>query len=199
MKIIDVFRMKFVIFMIQILILSFCIFLKGYEFNIVFDVGILEEQAFIIQILANYILFNKLSDLYFIYIIWILVSLIPILAYKDFKKAYSMNLQTYFFPNFFFYAFLRRHSRSYFNSYFQFHILHTILLGIVIVGFSIGLTLIIKKITKGKSEPQIADLEAIARSITTICPHCGTEFESIPKFCYNCNSDLTIKIEDKSE
>ena len=196
MKIIEVFRIKIIIFIIQILILSLFIFLMGHEYHISFDDNTLEEQVVILQLLANYILFEELSDLFFIYIIWIIVSLIPILIYNDFKKAYSMNLLTYFFPNFFLYVFLKRHSPEYFDLYIQIHILNIILLGIVIVTFSIGLSLIIKKIKKSIIKTQIADLISIARNITTTCPHCKTKFESIPKYCYNCNAELTIKIEE---
>jgi len=48
---------------------------------------------------------------------------------------------------------------------------------------------------KSIKKPQIADLEAIARSISTKCPKCGTEFDCLPKICDNCNRDLTIKKE----
>ena len=197
MKIKDVFRIRIVVFFIQILVLSLFISLMSYEVNIHLDVGILEEQTVIIQLLANYLLFNRISGLFFIFFIWIVVSLIPIFMYNDLKKAYAMNLLTYFFPNFFLYVFLWRYSPEYFDFYFQFHFINTILLGMIIVGLSTGLSLILKKIMTGKKKTQTADLEAIASSITTICPNCGTIFESIPKICYNCNADLTIKIEDK--
>ena len=51
---------------------------------------------------------------------------------------------------------------------------------------------------KNKFKTQTADLISIAHSITTICPHCRTKFESIPKYCYNCNTDLTIRIEEQN-
>ena len=196
MKILDVFRMRIVIFMIQILFLTLFISLMKYEFSLNFDIDILNEQIFIMQFLANYVLFNNLSGFYFIYIIWFSVSLIPIFIHNDVKKAYSMNLLTFFFPNFFLYVFLWRHSRVYFDSNFQFHFLNTILLGIVIVGTSIGLSLILRKILLGRNEPQLGDLESIASSITTTCPRCGTKFNSNPKICYKCNTDLTLKIDD---
>jgi len=161
--------------------------------------GVTGEHQAIIQFLANYILFDNLSGLLFIYVIWILVSLIPIFIFNNFQKAYSMNLLTFFFPNFFLYVFLSRYSPEYFNSNFQFHFLHTILLGIVIVGISILLSLLLKKIKKLKIELQIEDLHAIASRSKSLCPYCGTKFESIPKFCYVCNADLTILIDDKSE
>ena len=198
MKIIDVFRSKIILFFIQILLLSLFIYSIGYYIEIDLEIGISMEQEIIIQILANYTLFNDLSGLFFIYLSWILVSLIPIFIYNDFKKAYSMNLMTFFFPNFFLYVFLERHSEEYFNSYFQFHFLHTILLGIVIVGLSIAFSLILKKILKFKSKTQLQDLSVIATKNRTECPNCGTEFNSTPKFCYNCNADLTVIIKEKN-
>ncbi|KKN14549.1 hypothetical protein LCGC14_0994940 [marine sediment metagenome] len=200
MKIIDVFRMKIVMFLIQILILSLFIYFTRYEFIIFsFNIKTLGEQAVIIQILANYVLFDKLTDLLLIYTIWIMVSLIPILFYNDFKRAYSMNLMTFFFPNFFLYVFLSRYSVEFFNKYFQFHFLNTLLLGIVIVIFSFVISLIFKKIKISKGGSRIVHLETIAKSISTICPQCGTEFESRPKICFNCNADLTIKLGVSSE
>ncbi|UCD00881.1 MAG: zinc ribbon domain-containing protein [Promethearchaeota archaeon] len=197
MKVEEVFRSRIVIFIFQILILTLFILFMDYRIDINFDGGILEEQKAIIQFLANYVLFDKLSGLYFIYFVWIIVSLIPIFIYNDFKKSYSMNLMVFFFPNFFLYIFLSRYSPIYFNSNFQFHFLHTILLCIVIVLISIGIPLILRKIKKFISETPIEDLHAIASKSKKICPICGTEYESSPKFCYKCNTDLTIPIEDK--
>jgi hypothetical protein len=198
MRVKEVFRSRIVIFIIQFLILTLFIFFTGYKINISFDLGVTVDHQAIIQFLANYILFDNLSGLLFMYIIWILVSLIPIFIFNNFKKAYSMNLVTFFFLNFFLYVFLSRYSPEYFNSNFQFHFLHTILLGIVIIGVSILLALLLKKIKKLKIETQIEDLYAIAGESKIKCPTCGTEFESIPKFCYKCNTNLTISIEDKS-
>lgn len=198
MKIIEVIRIRIVIFIIQILILSLFIFYMGYESNINFDPDTLKEQEIIIQFLANYVLFNDTFGLWFIYLIWIIVSLIPIFIYYDFKKAYSMNLLTFFFPNFFVYAFLRHYSRKYLDSYFPFHFLHTILLGLLIIIISIGLSLFLKKVSKLMIKTQVEDLYAIASTNKSICPNCGTEFNSIPQFCYNCNAKLIRGIEDNN-
>jgi hypothetical protein len=187
-----------VIFLIQIVILSLFIYGLGYKFYVNLDIGILIEREMIIQFLANYVLFDDLSGLCFLYIGWILISLIPILLYKNFKKAYSMNLITFFFPNFFLYIFLWRYSPEYFNSNFQFHFLQTILLGIVIVVLSIGISIILQIITKDKIGAHIEDLSAIAGKIKSICPKCGTKFDSIPRFCYKCNTDLSINIEENN-
>ena len=198
MKIIDVFRSRIILFMIQILLLTLFIYVIGYQNEISLDVGISIEREKIIQILANYTLFDNLFGLFFLYTSWILVSLIPIFIYNNFKRAYSMNLTTFFFPNFFLYVFLWRYSRDYFDSNFQFHFLHTILLGIVLVGISIGFSLILNKVIQFKTEIQMEDLSTIASTSKVVCPNCGIEFESIPKFCYNCNSNLTLISKDKN-
>ncbi len=198
MKIIDVFRQRIVLFIIQILLLNVFIYISGYKFTINFDDTTLKEQKLIIQFLANFILFDDLPGFFFICLSWLLASTIPIFIFTNFKKAYSMNLLTLFFPSYFLYVFLRRHSRTYFDSKFHFLILQTIILGIVIVGFSIGLSLILKKFTKFKTEPQIEDLFIMASMNKIVCPNCGTEFDSTPKFCYNCNTDLTMLINNES-
>ena len=88
MKILDFFRSRVVIFLIQIAVLSLFIYGMGYTFYVNLDVGILIEREMIIQFLANYVLFDDLSGLCFIYVGWILISLIPIMFYNNFKKAY---------------------------------------------------------------------------------------------------------------
>ncbi len=198
MRIIDVLRSRIILFIIQILLLNVFIYIVGNKFTINFDDKTSKAEELIIQFLANFTLFDNLLGFYFIYISWLLISLIPILLFNNFKKAYSMNLLTLFFPCFFLYVFLRRHSRIYFDSNFYFLILQTITLGIVIVGFSIGLSLILKKFIKVETEPQIEDLLIVASKNKIKCPNCGTEFNSTPKFCYNCNADLTIIIKDNN-
>ncbi len=197
MKTVEIFRNRLVLFIIQTLILNLVVFYFGYQINLNYDIGTTIEQQMIIQFFANYILFDIWPGLFFIYLLWILISFIPIFIYNNFKKAYSMNLITFFFPNFFLYVFLSKHSPVYFNSHFSFHFMHTILLGIVIIGLSISLSLIKEKILKSKFKPQIEDLYSLANGSKITCPKCGTEFNSLPKFCYNCNNDLTEIIEDK--
>lgn len=194
MKAFKIIRSRIFIFIIQFLILSLFIIYSGYKFNIIFDNPPNEptiEQKVVTQFLANYVLFNTISELVFIYSIWILVSLIPIFIYINYKKAYSMNLITFFFPNFFLYIFLSRYSTVYFNSNFQFHLLHTILLGIVITGISIGCSIGLNKILKYIKKDQIEIIDSIVKEGQIVCPNCGIKFESIPKYCYKCNRILT--------
>jgi hypothetical protein len=188
----DIFKFKFVNFILQILILSLFIYLFNYEFKIDYDQGISSQRREIIQFLANYILFDlsNIIGLLFIYLSWLFVSLIPILNFKDYKKAYSMNLSTFFFPNFFFYVFLYRYSFNYFNSEFLTLITRTIILGFIIVIFSINISLVIKKLTKPYNETIISDLKLIESKNKIKCPQCGTEFDSITIYCYNCLKKL---------
>lgn len=197
MKIFEVIRNRFILFLIQTLILNLIVFYFGYHITLSFDIETSIEQIVIIQFLANYTLFDSLPSLIFIYLIWLIVSLIPIFLYINIKKSYSTNLLTFFFPNFFLYVFLSRFSPEYFNLNFPFHLMHTILLGVVIVVFSISLSLLIKRILKLKSKQRVEDLQKIVESGNRVCPKCGTIFESLPKYCYNCNTDLTSTIEDK--
>jgi len=192
-------KSKIVIFLFQIVILSLIIYSFDYKFNINFDTNISIEHKKIIQFLANYIMFDNLDNLVFIYSIWIIISLIPIFIFNDYKKAYSTNLTTFFFPNFFFYVFLRNHYRLYFNANFLNLFIKTIILGIFIVSLSIVLALTLKAIIKPRTEVQYKNLQIIASKCKSKCPKCGTEFKSIPQFCYNCNTKLTMNMEDNVE
>jgi DNA-directed RNA polymerase subunit RPC12/RpoP len=196
MKVIDFFRSKIIIFIIQILILSLLIFYFRYYITINFDTTVSIPQKGIIQFLANYVLFNNLSGMIFIYLIWIIVSFIPTFLYNNFKRAYSMNLMTFFFPNFFVNTFLYKHSVNYFNSNFLFHFLHSILIGLLITAFSLFISISLKKIRKVKTIDQLQDLKIIANQIKSKCPKCGTKFDSTPIFCYNCNTKLILKPEE---
>lgn len=191
----EIFKTKLMNFIIQISILTSFIFLFNYRFNIIFDSGITEERKFIIQLVANYVMFNAndYKSVYFITISWTLISLIPIFIFVDYKKAYSTNLTTFFFPNFFFYVFLYRYSPNFFDFHFQTLILQTIILGLFIVILSFGLTFILKILTKPKAEKILEDLKQVSQKIKTVCPHCGTQFESIPQYCYNCSKELIIE------
>lgn len=194
MKILEIFRNRIILFAIQIFLLTLLISFIRYTVQISFNSDISIEQRWIVQILANYVIFNNVSGLFFIYIAWTLISLIPIFLYNDFKKAYSMNLVTFFFPNFFLYVFLSRYSKEYFNSYFLFHIFHTILLGIILAVFSIGISLILRRFSNVKPEARDSELQNIKNHIKSKCPNCGAEFNSTPIYCYKCNTKLLVDI-----
>ncbi|MFX0186508.1 MAG: hypothetical protein ACFE8A_02105 [Candidatus Hodarchaeota archaeon] len=134
-----------------------------------------------------------MSSLYFICISWMVVSLIPIFNFDDYKKSYSMNLTTFFFPNFFFYVFLYRHSPNYFYSHFQTLFTQTFFLGLFIVLFSLGLTFILKKIKIPSDITKFEDLKLIIQENKIKCPFCGIEYNSIPKYCYNCSKELILE------
>jgi len=202
MKVIDFFRIKIILFIIQILILSLFIFYFRYHINIDFDsaVSIPQQEAQkVAQFVANYVLFNTSSGMIFIYFIWIMVSFIPDFVYNNFKEAYSMNLMTFFFPNFFALTFLYQHSKEYFNSNFLFHLLNSILIGLIITIISLLVSIFLKKIRKDKIDDHLEDLHIIANHIKSKCPKCGTEFDSKPTFCYNCNTKLILKPEENVE
>jgi len=189
----NIFQFKLVNFIVQISILSLLIYIFNYKYKINFDKGTSIERQKIIQFLANYVIFNANDSfgISFIYFSWFIVCLIPILSFNDYKKAYSLNLTTFFFPNFFFYIFLFRYSPNYYNSNFQTFITQTIILGIFIVLYSIGLSIFLKKIRKLGQKTQLENLRLIEEKNTTIFPNCGTQFSSIPQYCYNCLKELT--------
>ena len=197
-KIRDVLEKKIVIFLFQFLIFTILIRLWDYQFIISFDPGILEFRKDVIQFIANYILYEKLEDTIFIYLCWILISLISILIYFDYKKAYSMNLTTYFIPSFFFYVFLFRYSPTYFTQNVSRLMTQTIILGIIIVLFSIIISLGLSKIKKILINSRKDGLSDIYNDLETKCPYCGASFKSKPKYCYNCSREIK-KEENKFE
>ncbi|KKK45515.1 hypothetical protein LCGC14_0697880 [marine sediment metagenome] len=199
MKILDFFRSKVIIFIIQIFILSLVLIFFNYNSPINFDSKVSPPQERIIQTIANYVLFRDFSGLIFIYSIWISISFIPIFIYNSFKRAYSMNLLTFFFPNFFVYAFLYNNSINYYKSNFLFHIIPTIFIGLIIVVVSFVGSFFLKKLGKPKIETRIEDLHIIMNQIKSKCPNCGTIFNSTPIYCYKCNSNIIIESEDNIE
>ena len=168
-----------------------------YEFQIDFDVSTdprASEQQFVIQFLANLIMYNNSFGFVYINLTWIVVSLIPILIFSDFKKAYSMNLTTFFFPNFFFYVFYWRYSEIIFAGLFSAFIINTIILGLTIAIVSIALSLILKFIKRFRKNTKIVNLEQIESLNRIKCLECGTQFNSIPKYCYNCNKLISNEL-----
>lgn len=190
MKIKTLFKSKLMVFCIQILILLISSVIFNYRIHIDFDLSTdprAGEQQFIIQFLANIILYNTTFGFLYINIIWVIVSVLSILIFNNYRKAYSMNLTTFFFPNFFFYIFYWRYSITSFSSVFPTFLVETIALSIAILIISIGLSLILKLIRNEEKKVDITEIDLKNRSE---CPQCGTKFESKPKYCYNCNTHL---------
>jgi len=193
-KLPQLFKSKVIIFIIQIALFSLFIFIFNYRASITFDADILQERSAIIQFFANYVIFsieeNGIFGIFFIFFSWTLISLFPIIIYKNYKKAWSMNLTTFFFPNFFFYVFYARYSQRNFDLVFSTYFLQTILLAFYIIGLSIGVSLILKNIFKEDQEIQVSNLKEVEAKAGSKCPYCGTEFDSIPKYCYKCSKEI---------
>ncbi len=188
------FKSKLVLFIIQILILSLFMLIFQYNSQTEFTSSISEERKSIIQLLSNFIMYSNRFGFMYVCFTWILVSLIPIFIFKDFKKAYSMNLLTFFFPNFFFYVFYYRYSETDFTALFPSLIIKTIILGITIVIISIGLSLVLKIIESFRKKTKEENLKQIELQSKITCQNCGTQFNSVPKYCYNCNNLLTNEL-----
>ncbi len=185
-------KFKFVNFILQIIILSLFINFINYKFVIKLDAGILKERQIIIQFLANYVMYDrdKIFGMNFIFLIWIIACLIPVINFDDYKSACSTNLYTFFFPNFFFYIFLNRYSPNSFNSYFTTFIINTMILGFTLLIFSIGISILLNKTIRNRSKVQLEDFKKIVEKIKFVCPYCGTKFNSIPLYCFNCLKEL---------
>ena len=196
MRILKIFRSRIVLFIIQFAILSLFLIIFDYSFIILFDSSVSEERKIIIQTLANYIMFEGVNDTIFIYSLWLLVATIPIILYRKVKKVYSLNLLSFFFPNFFFYVFLSRYSPLYFNENFGQLFIKTVILGAILIVYSIGFSLIINHVWKIIKKEKPTQLLDINKKVVSECPQCGTRFDSKPLYCYNCNAKL---IDEKQE
>lgn len=198
MKIRSFFTKKTISFILQFILLTLVIYIFGYSFQIDFNLDTEIEQRVIVQFLANYVLFLGVNGTIFMYLSWLLVSLIPIISNLNYKKAYSTNLLTFFVLNFFVYVFLfvprqnqdMRVTSGFFNSNFIPLIWNTILLGSAIIIFSICLSILLNKIISSRRDKKAIN-ESFDNKPLIICPNCGTEFDSIPLYCYNCNFKLT--------
>ena len=196
------------IFIIQIALLSLLILIFNYKSQITIDAEITPERQAVIQFLANYVIFiieqNGIIGFTLMFLCWTTIGLIPIFIYKNYKKSWKMNLITFFFPNFFFYVFYARYPLTDSNSYVPDFskippqmLLQTILIGFYLVGLSIGLSILINKLKKKEEKAQIEDLKGIVVNTKSKCPHCGIEFDSIPKYCYNCSKEIITNSSEK--
>ncbi|TFF86190.1 MAG: zinc ribbon domain-containing protein [Promethearchaeota archaeon] len=190
MKILKIIRTKAVIFLVQIALLSVLIIIFGYSFEIEFDGSISEERKQIIQFLGNYVMFDGFNDTLLIYCLWLVVVTIPIIIFRKVKRVYSMNLLTFFVPNFFFYVFLSRYSPLYFNQNFGQLIFDTIILALVLIAYSFIFSLVVNFIRKKTKKEEPFQIRDIDKKVVSICPQCGTKFDSKPLYCYKCNAKL---------
>ncbi|MBN1801506.1 MAG: hypothetical protein JW891_08370 [Candidatus Lokiarchaeota archaeon] len=183
---------KIVILLCQFALLSGFIYGFGRFFTIQFDGGIHPVQQFAIQFLANYFLFEGTEELIFVYFIWTIALLIPVFAFQNSRKALFSVLTLFILLNFFFYVFLSRYSPLYYSGRSQELITKTAFLGVYISILSACFPQITKRFFKSK-EDQIKDLQKIDFKETYRCPHCGTEFKSLPLYCYNCLEKIVGK------
>jgi len=183
-------KSKIGIFILQVIILSLFIFGFDYSFPIAFDSGITPERELIIQFLGNYILIDSYIDMLFLYGVWTLITLIPILILNDSRRALGANLKVLFFPNFFFYLFLSRYSPNYFNSNWLILLIPFLIFAITIIFLSVLVPKLYNQLKPTNHEVKMHQLRKIAEENRQKCPNCGEEFESSPIFCYKCSTRL---------
>ncbi len=187
---------KIVIFIMQFSFLSLLLQVGDYHVNLLFDEGIIEVRRTIISFLGRLIIYQTHHDFLFLNACWMFISLIPSLLYLDYKKATSMNLTTFFIPNFFFYIFFSRYSPDYFSMYFTKFFLQTIIMGLIIISFSIASALVLLKIKNFFATTWRKEANKVELNIQSKCPYCGTEFQSMPKICYNCSKELKEEVRE---
>jgi uncharacterized membrane protein (DUF485 family) len=193
-------KSKIGIFILQVITLSLFIFGFDYSIPIAFDSGITPERELIIQFLGNYILIDNYIDALFLYGVWALVTLLPIVILNDSRRAFGANLKLLFFPNFFFYLFLSRYSPNYFNSKWLILLTPFLLFAITIIFLSVAIPKLYHTLNPTNHEAQMHELRKIAEENRKKCPTCGAEFDSSPLFCYKCSTRLhSLENENQKE
>lgn len=183
-------KSKIGIFTIQVLILSFFILCFDYSFPIAFDSSITYERAIIIQFLGNYILVDTPIDAVFLYGVWTLAAMIPVVLLANSRRALGANLKLLFFPNFFFYLFLSRFSPNYFNSMWFILFIPFLIFAIILIVASWVIPWIYQKLETTESETRLRELRKVVEDNRAKCPNCGEEFDSTPTYCYKCSTRL---------
>jgi len=192
MKLSNLLRLKIFIFCVQFLMLALFIYYFNYNVKIQFDAETTEIQRQIIQFLANFILLLNSSNILFLYSFWLLISLIPIFIHLEPKKATTMNFLTYFIIAFFSNLFLSRYASVFYYARLTSILVNLLILGFTIIIFSFVFSMCLKFIKKFilQQVKKSTDFNECVKVIK--CPYCGVEFNSIPLYCYNCNSKIGI-------
>ncbi|MFO8019119.1 MAG: hypothetical protein R6U96_10820 [Promethearchaeia archaeon] len=189
---------KIFLFLIQMGLLYTLKFVFQYEYKIAFDETISSFHRDLIKFLGGFFLFGPAGSLPLLpYVSWTLAALVPILIHRKPKKAYSLNLLTFFLINFFFYVFLERYSSNFYYAHNFSLFLQSIILGIYLFGISISLGFVFQKLGENSQEENRMNLEKIVERTRSECPYCGTKFESIPEYCYKCSKKIPVS--EKSE
>lgn len=191
---------KMFLFFVQIGLLYALRFVFQYRFPIAFDKSTSEIHRGVLTFLGNLFLFGIDGAPPFLpYLCWTFTAIIPIFIYQTPKKAYSRNVLTFFLVNFFFYVFLERYSPNFFSEHFIALLIQSIILGIYLFGISIGLGYLLEKRTEKREKHNGVNLKKVFESNKSVCPHCGTTFESIPEYCYNCSKRISVQQKNASK
>lgn len=182
-----------------LIIVSSVIFILNKRIILPLDNDILHEQKVIIEILASYFFAEgtpQLSQgLLTVYISWTIAVLIESVILADPKKITSNIVSIVIFICFFLLVFGFRHSPNYFNINIPLMIFNIVILGMYLGLISIFSGLLLRKIYNHKNKDEESSIIAkdLAGENRSICPHCRTEFESVPLYCYNCSKKIITK------
>lgn len=192
---------KMFLFFVQTAVLYGLSRIMQYGWAIPFDESTSTVHRDIIQSLANFFLIvAQSSKPLFPYLAWSLAALIPILIYRTAKQAYSLNLLTFFLYNFFFYVFLERYSPDFYYAKVGELLIQTVILGIYLFILSLGVGTALERWGQENKKDIQANLEKLIEENKSICPHCGTKFESTPEYCYNCSKKIKVQnIQDREK
>ena len=191
---------RFIIISLTTIIISFLIFSLNGKIRLPLDSDILDERKIIIEILSSYfsadfsaeIPFQFNQALFNFYLAWSLGALFASLILANPKKSATNSIILVFFICYFLLIFGFRYSPDYFNLIFPQLFIQILFLVIYSSLFSFISAYFFEKIYKKfqKRENHERNREALAKSNRIKCPYCGTEYESIPLYCYNCSKKI---------
>jgi hypothetical protein len=202
MKISKYLKKTSVVIILMLISASSLIFTINNIIDLPLDSTIVGEQELIIELLASYLLIDTPSqlnqELLVIYLSWTLSVLISSIILADPKKVVFRIGTIMFFICFFLFVFGFRHSPIYFNQNFSGMFIQVLLLISYLVLLSIIFSLLTQKISERYKSSDMKDekIETLVKNNRTTCPHCGTKYESVPLYCYNCSKKIKIKNEE---
>lgn len=164
--------------------------------NLPLDSTILDEQQIIVEGLSSYFIadipFQYNSALFNIYLAWTIGALFGSLILANPKKSVINIIILIFLISYFLLIFGFRYSPNYFNYIFPQLFIQIISLLIYNCLISFTSSFFIEKIYQKIRSDEYYDIkiEILAKNNKIKCPHCGTTYESIPLYCYNCSKKI---------
>lgn len=151
-----------------------------------------------VHVIAAFELLHHPFELIWVIPSWFIAAFIGGLISRSWKGAIVISLITGFVLSLTWLFFMWRYLPNYYNNFVStrsslIFLGQTLGTGLFLGFISIGACVLGAYLTSPHKQ---AIEESPIKEIKSVCPNCGTEFQSKPKFCYKCNTllDVTEKI-----